>query len=137
MKRTGSDDALRCSFCHKSQDVVGKLISSPSDYPRAYICDECVRVCFNAIGDTPGPSGRHSVKEPRCSFCRKGSGVVRLQSSSGDPPNASICEECLAICRDILQDIAPMTDCSSIGACSLATPGTRNRRPWALWSRRG
>jgi hypothetical protein len=33
---------LHCSFCGKSQDVVGKLISSPSDYPRAYICDECV-----------------------------------------------------------------------------------------------
>ena len=48
MKRAGSDDALRCSFCHKSQDVVGKLISSPNDYPRAYICDECIAVC-NAI----------------------------------------------------------------------------------------
>src|ERR1700738_1884650 len=44
MKRAGSDDTLRCSFCHKSQDVVGKLISSPSDYPRAYICDECLAV---------------------------------------------------------------------------------------------
>src|SRR5215469_3173446 len=33
---------LQCSFCGKSQDIVGKLISSPSDYPRAYICDECV-----------------------------------------------------------------------------------------------
>ena len=48
MKRVGSDDALRCSFCHKSQDVVSKLISAPSDYPRAYICDECIAVC-NAI----------------------------------------------------------------------------------------
>ena len=26
MKRAGSDDTLRCSFCHKSQDVVGKLV---------------------------------------------------------------------------------------------------------------
>jgi len=33
VKRAGSDDSLRCSFCHKSQDVVGKLISSPSDAP--------------------------------------------------------------------------------------------------------
>jgi len=51
MKRTGSDDALRCSFCHKSQDVVGKLISSPSDYPRAYICDECIAVCNSILAD--------------------------------------------------------------------------------------
>src|ERR1700733_15504333 len=51
LKRAGSDDALRCSFCHKSQDVVGKLISSPSDYPRAYICDECIAVCNSIIED--------------------------------------------------------------------------------------
>ncbi len=51
MKRAGSDDTLRCSFCHKSQDVVGKLISSPSDYPRAYICDECIGVCNSILED--------------------------------------------------------------------------------------
>ena len=51
MKRPGSDETLRCSFCHKSQDVVGKLISSPSDYPRAYICDECIAVCNSILED--------------------------------------------------------------------------------------
>ena len=51
MKRVGSDEPLRCSFCHKSQDVVGKLISSPSDYPRAYICDECIAVCNSILED--------------------------------------------------------------------------------------
>ena len=51
MKRAGSDESLRCSFCHKSQDVVGKLISSPSDYPRAYICDECIAVCNSILED--------------------------------------------------------------------------------------
>jgi len=47
--RSGTDEILRCSFCHKSQDAVAKLISSPSDYPRAYICDECVAVCNSSI----------------------------------------------------------------------------------------
>jgi len=51
LRRTGSDEVLRCSFCHKSQDVVGKLISSPSDYPRAYICDECIAVCNSILED--------------------------------------------------------------------------------------
>ena len=51
MKRPGNDETLRCSFCHKSQDVVGKLISSPSDYPRAYICDECIAVCNSILED--------------------------------------------------------------------------------------
>ncbi len=49
--RSGSEEILRCSFCHKSQDAVAKLISSPSDYPRAYICDECVAVCNSILED--------------------------------------------------------------------------------------
>ncbi|MGH9576707.1 MAG: ClpX C4-type zinc finger protein, partial [Terriglobales bacterium] len=49
--RSGTDEGLRCSFCHKSQDAVAKLISSPSDYPRAYICDECVAVCNSILED--------------------------------------------------------------------------------------
>ena len=68
VKRTGSDDSLRCSFCHKSQDAVGKLISSPSDYPRAYICDECIAVCNSILEDdrhehstTTGP---HKLPKP-------------------------------------------------------------------------
>ncbi len=49
--RSGPEESLRCSFCHKSQDAVAKLISSPSDYPRAYICDECVAVCNSILED--------------------------------------------------------------------------------------
>ena len=52
--RNGPEDTLRCSFCHKSQDAVAKLISSPSDYPRAYICDECVGVCNSILEDDRG-----------------------------------------------------------------------------------
>ena len=58
--KSGTDEILRCSFCHKSQDAVAKLISSPSDYPRAYICDECVAVCNSILEDdrtaTPQPA---------------------------------------------------------------------------------
>jgi ATP-dependent Clp protease ATP-binding subunit ClpX len=67
VKRAGADDALRCSFCHKSQDVVGKLISSPSDYPRAYICDECIAVCNSILEDdkVDQPSGlAHKIPKP-------------------------------------------------------------------------
>ena len=52
--RTGSDDTLRCSFCHKSQDAVAKLISSPSDYPRAYICDALVADIGVTLTDEAG-----------------------------------------------------------------------------------
>jgi ATP-dependent Clp protease ATP-binding subunit ClpX len=67
VKRAGSDEALRCSFCHKSQDVVGKLISSPSDYPRAYICDECIAVCNSILDDdkVDQPTGMpHKIPKP-------------------------------------------------------------------------
>ena len=55
--RQSKPEALQCSFCHKSKDVVAKLISSPSDYPRVYICDECVRAAT--------PSSRMKGYPPR------------------------------------------------------------------------
>ncbi len=51
MKKYSTDEPLRCSFCHKTQEQVEKLISSPSDYPRAYICNECVNVCQTILED--------------------------------------------------------------------------------------
>jgi ATP-dependent protease Clp ATPase subunit len=47
----------------KSQDVVGKLVSSPSDYPRAHICDECVSVCAAIIADDRPENGEPTVEE--------------------------------------------------------------------------
>jgi hypothetical protein len=31
--------------------VVSKLIGSPSDGPKSYICDECVQVCASVLDD--------------------------------------------------------------------------------------
>ena len=89
--------AFRCSFCGRTKDAVVKLISSPSDFPRAYICDDCVRTCINSL---QGPTGE-------CSFCHKGSDEVRLVASSGDPPKALICEECLMVCMLVIEDDTP------------------------------
>ena len=67
--RTGTEEILRCSFCHKSQDAVAKLISSPSDYPRAYICDECVAVCNSILEDdrtaTPASPTPNQLPKPQ------------------------------------------------------------------------
>ena len=67
--RTGTEEILRCSFCHKSQDAVAKLISSPSDYPRAYICDECVAVCNSILEDdrtaTPAATTPNQLPKPQ------------------------------------------------------------------------
>ena len=67
--KSGTDEILRCSFCHKSQDAVAKLISSPSDYPRAYICDECVAVCNSILEDdrsaTPAAAVPNQLPKPQ------------------------------------------------------------------------
>src|SRR6266849_441897 len=45
----GSDskDTLHCSFCGKSQHEVRKLIAGPT----VFICDECVALCMDIIGE--------------------------------------------------------------------------------------
>jgi hypothetical protein len=71
MRRSGAqgDSSLHCSFCHKAQHATSKLISSPSDYPKAYICDECILVCAAILevgGPQPEPleSGRQEERNP-------------------------------------------------------------------------
>ena len=41
----------RCSFCGKSRAVVSKMIGSPREGPKTYICDECVQVCASILED--------------------------------------------------------------------------------------
>ena len=68
MKRFTPEDALRCSFCHKTQEQVEKLISSPSEYPRSYICNECVGVCQQILEDEKreqsAPANRRLPRPP-------------------------------------------------------------------------
>jgi ATP-dependent Clp protease ATP-binding subunit ClpX len=64
VKKLTPDEGLRCSFCHKTQDQVEKLISSPSDYPRAYICDECVRVCDQILEEEKREQGAAPARRP-------------------------------------------------------------------------
>jgi ATP-dependent protease Clp ATPase subunit len=52
VKPTESGEPPRCSFCHKSKDDVAYLVASPPDYPRVYICDECVEVCHSILGES-------------------------------------------------------------------------------------
>ncbi len=50
MARNNSNDILKCSFCHKSQREVRKLIAGPT----VYICDECVNICLDIIQEDAG-----------------------------------------------------------------------------------
>jgi ATP-dependent Clp protease ATP-binding subunit ClpX len=53
MRRWG-DDNLRCSFCHKGQSAVERLIASPGESGRAYICDECIAMCQRILEEERG-----------------------------------------------------------------------------------
>jgi len=110
------EELLRCSFCHKSQNAVAQLISSPSDSPPiAYICEECVAVC-------------RSIVEPKaslqCSFCHKSLlAVVQLISSPEDSPQtAHICEVCTAICYCLMEDHIPQLQHSTTVAAGVVIP---------------
>jgi len=48
-KRTGTPQAIRCSFCGRGQDEVARLISGPG----VYICSECVRLCNEILEGEP------------------------------------------------------------------------------------
>ncbi|MGA9324294.1 MAG: ClpX C4-type zinc finger protein, partial [Xanthobacteraceae bacterium] len=50
MSKIGGGDSknqLYCSFCGKSQHEVRKLIAGPT----VFICDECVELCLDIIGE--------------------------------------------------------------------------------------
>ena len=67
MKRPGTEELLHCSFCQKPQDAVAKLISSPGDHARAYICDECVAVCNSILEEDRGdrvPAAQTKLPRP-------------------------------------------------------------------------
>jgi ATP-dependent Clp protease ATP-binding subunit ClpX len=49
LKRSVTEESVRCSFCNKPQSADRKLIAAPGDHPRAYICEECVSVCSTML----------------------------------------------------------------------------------------
>ncbi len=51
----------RCSFCGKSQDEVERLIAGRN----AYICNECVELCLNVMGDEFAPHSRQLKQKAR------------------------------------------------------------------------
>jgi ATP-dependent protease Clp ATPase subunit len=88
-----------CSFCDKEQDQVQQLIAGPGG---VYVCDECV------IAFLEGNIGKHKDIEVtagenfRCSFC--GKKRQRVQRMIGEPGGVIICDQCIDLCREIIED---------------------------------
>ena len=52
------DGKVRCSFCHKSEDQVRKLIAGPDG---VFICDECIGICSEIMEEELMPYGTEDV----------------------------------------------------------------------------
>lgn len=55
--RLSSNEDLSCSFCGKSQREINKLIAGPT----VSICDECIDLCNDIIGEE---YGRDTADDP-------------------------------------------------------------------------
>ena len=53
MPKYTSPGSLSCSFCHKAQRDVEKIIAGPN----VYICNECIRLCLDIIRENRSPAG--------------------------------------------------------------------------------
>ena len=64
MRRWG-EESLRCSFCHKTQASVERLIASPGEAGRAYICNECIGVCQSILEEEKREQRSDTTLPPR------------------------------------------------------------------------
>lgn len=118
-----NNNGLDCRFCGRRQAETRKLIAGPG----VYICDACVGVTESVISsgrsaETPiGPvravPGQDGVA--RCSFCGKlrvhvaglaampagtDAGPFMLESGHLFSGPASICDECVSLCNEIIAE---------------------------------
>jgi len=63
--RRWGDESLRCSFCHKTQASVERLIASPGESGRAYICNECIGVCQSILEEEKREQRSDATLPPR------------------------------------------------------------------------
>jgi len=100
--RSVTRDAV-CTFCDRPPSEVAKLVAGPN----VFICDGCIgRMEATVSGSMKDaqrgtPIGGKRGAKARCSFCgkaRDGGRAVAVVNA------ASVCSECLAICRRIIDD---------------------------------
>lgn len=105
--RSWPEGELACSFCHRCQVDVNKIIAGPG----VYICDGCVRMAKDVASGGGGTHDKRRAAMARapshvesalaCSFCAR-SGVRVTSMVAGD--DARICDECLDLCDEIVAE---------------------------------
>ena len=92
---------LLCTFCDEAPRESAKLIAGPN----VFVCDRCVERAEKALArgraaDLTRAGARSKVT---CSFCGKPRSASR-EIATGEA--ASVCAQCLGVCRQILDDRA-------------------------------
>jgi hypothetical protein len=97
---------VRCSFCNMTAGEAKKLIAGPG----VYICDGCVGASRTVLATAaPAKGPRQVLLRPAgseahpCDFCTKKPAQVDQITKGG---RARICNECIALCEDILKEEA-------------------------------
>ena len=83
---------LHCTFCGRSGLEAEKIIAGP---PPFFICDSCVGAYSEAAREETIALHDH------CSFCGRTRRKVRVLRGGDE---ATICDDCLGLCRDILEE---------------------------------
>ena len=106
-KKQPQDESLyHCSFCHKSQRDVARLIQGPN----VFICDECVEICWEIVADLyvpDDPEAPHSTSGiiGICAICRL---PASMDDALAVPDRGIVCRGCRsAIEAAIAAETAP------------------------------
>jgi ATP-dependent protease Clp ATPase subunit len=111
-------DELQCSFCHRGQRDVGKLVAGRE----ALICDACLPAAREVLTDrrpqwpTSAAMWFTDVVDLPCAFCTKRVGSTsrprRTHPLRGVAAAASahICIECVELCDAIVEESAREAD---------------------------
>jgi ATP-dependent Clp protease ATP-binding subunit ClpX len=87
--RVADKPELRCSFCHKPEQDVRKLIAGP----RVFICDECIEACNDIIADeTRLRTGRASATL-ECAICQ--TQIDAVDATFIERAGRTICAACV------------------------------------------
>ncbi len=112
---------LPCSFCGRHQQEVTKLIAGQGGVA---ICDSCVALAGTSLdrdGELVYGQQVTVAEQPapgQCPFCGKHTAVelaadprspIRLIIAPGASKPAAICEECLALCEEIIAETTGQT----------------------------
>jgi ClpX C4-type zinc finger protein len=113
-RRPSPEQLACCSFCGRDQKHTKALITGPGGVG---ICDRCIPQADATIAAETPPAGKKvtlrferiypvpgEAKAERCSFCGKRRHQVTGMAAAGQA-QARICDECLALCREIRDEI--------------------------------